>query len=52
MHTCEIVPSAANESEVFWGAISPCEHLVQIYQDDGVFLDFAGRIRIRRLIGR
>lgn len=39
MHTCEIVPPAANESEVFWGEISPCEHLVQIYQDDGVFLD-------------
>ena len=28
-----------NASEIFWGEISPCEHLVQIYQDDGVFLD-------------
>ena len=28
-----------NVSEIFWGEISPCEHLVQIYQDDGVFLD-------------
>jgi hypothetical protein len=28
-----------NTSEIFWGEISPCEHLVQIYQDDGVFLD-------------
>lgn len=25
--------------DVFWGEISPCEHLVQIYQDEGVFLD-------------
>jgi hypothetical protein len=28
-----------NTSEIFWGEISPCEHLVQIYQDDAVFLD-------------
>ena len=28
-----------NTSEIFWGEISPCEHLVQIYQDDTVFLD-------------
>lgn len=28
-----------NSSEVFWGEIAPCEHLVQIYQDDAVFLD-------------
>ena len=26
-------------SEVFWGEISPCEHLVQFYEEDGVFLD-------------
>jgi hypothetical protein len=25
--------------EIFWGEISPCEHLVQIYQEDGAFLD-------------
>lgn len=25
--------------EVFWGEISPCEHLVQFYENDGVFLD-------------
>ena len=24
---------------IFWGEIAPCEHLVQIYADDGVFLD-------------
>src|ERR1700752_4088002 len=28
-----------NARENFWGESSPCEHLVQIYQDDGVFLD-------------
>src|SRR5688572_28605578 len=28
-----------SESEIFWGEIAPCEHLVQIYEDDGVFLD-------------
>jgi hypothetical protein len=28
-----------NSSEVFWGEIAPCEHLVQIYQDDRVFLE-------------
>lgn len=39
MHTREIVHPAVHEAEVFWGEISPCEHLVQIYQDDGVFLD-------------
>lgn len=37
-HTHEVKP-AAPEAEVFWGDISPCEHLVQIYQDEGVFLD-------------
>ena len=26
-------------NEVFWGEMSPCEHLVQIYQDDAVMLD-------------
>lgn len=25
--------------EIFWGEIAPCEHMVQIYQDDAVFLD-------------
>ena len=27
------------EAEVFWGEISPCEHLVQFYEADNVFLD-------------
>ena len=39
MHTSEITHPAGPEAEVFWGEISPCEHMVQIYQDDGVFLD-------------
>jgi hypothetical protein len=26
-------------SEIFWGEIAPCEHLLQIYPDDGAFLD-------------
>src|SRR5688500_1644475 len=26
-------------TDVFWGEISPCEHLVQIYEQDDVFLD-------------
>jgi hypothetical protein len=26
-------------NEVFWGEISPCEHLVQIYENPEVFLD-------------
>lgn len=28
-----------SRSEIFWGEIAPCEHLVQIYQDEGVFID-------------
>lgn len=39
MHNIENIKSAAIQTEVFWGEIAPCEHLVQIYQDDGVFLD-------------
>jgi len=36
--------------DVFWAEMSPCEHLVQIYEDDRVFLDalegfIAGGIR-------
>jgi len=26
-------------SNVFWGEIAPCDHVVQIYEDDDVFLD-------------
>ena len=26
-------------AEIFWGEVSPCEHLVQFYETDNVFLD-------------
>src|SRR4051794_22975167 len=26
-------------SEIFWGEIAPCEHMVQIYCEDSAFLD-------------
>jgi len=28
-----------NHFEVFWGEMSPCEHFVQMYQDDALLLD-------------
>src|ERR1044072_475351 len=28
-----------NTSEIFWGEIAPCEHLVQIYHEEAAFLD-------------
>ena len=31
--------STPQDFEVFWGEISPCDHSVQIYDDDAVFLD-------------
>lgn len=27
------------DSDIFWGEIAPCEHLLQLYDDDAVFLD-------------
>lgn len=39
MHNVGITKPMLSEADVFWGEISPCEHLVQIYQDEGVFLD-------------
>jgi hypothetical protein len=27
------------KTEIFWGEIAPCEHVVQIYEHDSVFLD-------------
>lgn len=27
------------KSEIFWGEIAPCDHVVQIYENDAVFLD-------------
>src|SRR5580765_3485177 len=31
--------STVQDFDVFWGEISPCDHSVQIYDDDAVFLD-------------
>ena len=39
MNTTETLKQIQREADVFWGEIAPCEHLVQIYQDDSVFLD-------------
>lgn len=39
MDSIEISKPALDEVDVFWGEISPCEHLVQIYQDESAFLD-------------
>jgi hypothetical protein len=39
MDTTETLKPIQREADVFWGEIAPCEHLVQIYQDDGAFLD-------------
>jgi MEDS: MEthanogen/methylotroph, DcmR Sensory domain len=27
------------KSDIFWGEIAPCDHVVQFYENDGVFLD-------------
>jgi hypothetical protein len=40
MGTISRFPSA--RPDVFWGEMSRCEHVVQIYGDDGVFLDALG----------
>jgi hypothetical protein len=29
----------AESIQIFWGEIAPCDHLVQIYEDDDVYLD-------------
>src|SRR5687767_8316064 len=31
--------SDAGESDIFWGEMSPCDHVLQLYQDDEVLLD-------------
>lgn len=28
-----------DKTEIFWGEIAPCEHLVQLYTNDDIFLD-------------
>jgi hypothetical protein len=29
----------SSKADVFWGEIAPCDHVLQIYENDGVFLD-------------
>ncbi len=29
----------ATGATIFWGEVAPCEHLVQVYQDEGLFMD-------------
>jgi MEDS: MEthanogen/methylotroph, DcmR Sensory domain len=28
-----------SKADIFWGEIAPCDHVVQIYEDDNIFLD-------------
>jgi hypothetical protein len=38
--TVDAMPSlSAHPGAVFWGEISPCDHFVQMYEKDSVFLD-------------
>lgn len=34
-----MLKSSIEDSDIFWGEISPCDHLVQIYEDEAGFLD-------------
>lgn len=27
------------KANIFWGEIAPCDHVIQIYENDGIFLD-------------
>jgi hypothetical protein len=31
--------ATATNKEIFWGELAPCEHLLQLYEDDDIFLD-------------
>lgn len=31
--------NGATRIDQFWGDVSPCEHLVQFYEDEGIFMD-------------
>lgn len=37
MATVTVLPGT--RTEIFWGEMAPCEHVVQMYADDSVFLD-------------
>ena len=32
-------PGVITSPDIFWGEIAPCEHLIQIYENDATFLD-------------
>jgi hypothetical protein len=34
-----ITTFAADKPAIFWGEMAPCEHVAQIYSDEGLFLD-------------
>ncbi len=33
------LPPKGSSSAIFWGEMAPCDHLVQLYEDEGAFLD-------------
>ena len=37
--SAEVQAAALKNNEVFWGEITPCDHLVQIYQHDEALID-------------
>ena len=39
MQTAIAIQPDTKETKVFWGEMSPCDHFVQIYQDDEILLD-------------
>ena len=39
MKTSSTVPWSLSNTDVFWGEIAPCEHVVQIYEDNNNFMD-------------
>lgn len=34
-----VIPARPQAADVFWGELAPCDHCVQIYEDDAAFLD-------------
>src|SRR4026207_684549 len=44
--TSNVVEWETSNIQVFWGEIAPCDHLVQVYENEKIFLDtlegFAG----------
>jgi hypothetical protein len=39
MQAMQLVSSRERGARIFWGEIAPCDHLVQIYEEEGAFLD-------------